>query len=380
MLLTRSLIEANDLRYKLGWQLYEQGKALYTENCAQVVAFDHQKATCSVRDKKEVFTVVIAAERRNNVQWSCTCPRAVRYNVCRHMAAAALATRDYLRDVAEKNWRYQIELALETTPRATPSPPPTIEEAILLMGLHLERRGDLTHTCSLYAYVLQAPALVAQVAASPNPPQAALSALLADRDWRGAVRPLDATRPLHYVNLSAEANDVVKLMIATRQPSYFGSVYNYHVTPNLSDLISYLPTLQRLNVPLFLWKERQPSELLIIKDTPVLLKVALAEEKGVYELQAGIEIDGNVYSNLGRTFKILSTPKGTWTLAGRTLAPIANPKALNLLQTFPLRIPVDEAEEFRQRYFRAINERVHRCRGARARRAAPPGSARHACR
>jgi non-specific serine/threonine protein kinase len=357
MLLTRKQIDVNNLRHGLGWQLHAQGKALYQENCAQVTAFDGQKATCSVRDKRAVFTVVITAQRRERADYSCTCSQAAHYNVCQHMIAATLALRDYLRDVAEKDWRYQIELALENTPPSKPSPSPAIEDAILLIGLQLERRMGLLHTHSLYAYAVHDRALVAQVAASPNPPQAALSALLAGHDWHQAVQMLQTGRDLRYVNLSAEANSFVKLLIEKSQLSHYYSS-TYYSSPNLSSFLHYLPTLQRLNVPIFLWKDTKPGELLIVKETPIELRVALSRGRGVYELQAGVEIDGNVYSSVGKNLKLVSTAQKTWALADRIFVPIANPNALNLLQTFPLRIPADQAEEFRQRYFRAISERA----------------------
>jgi hypothetical protein len=140
-LLTRQNIDPNHFRYYLDWREQDKGKTLYQQAQAKVTEFTGESAVCEVSEKKQTFTVKIQVSR-NQIIFGCTCqannpnPR-----LCRHELAATYALRDYLQSVAEKDWRYRLELILSSAP-TPPAPKKSQPPQTFPPGLDIDRPGN----------------------------------------------------------------------------------------------------------------------------------------------------------------------------------------------------------------------------------------------
>ncbi len=347
-LITRQNLNLNNLRYEAIELNYMRGKSLYQSGQVTVKEFAGSNATCLVSEQSRVYTVTVTAVKSDRLEFSCTCKEAGRRRLCQHIVAAAWAVRDYLHDVAEKDWQYQIELALEFTPRASKKGL-SLTPAILLMGLHVQQG----YPSSLGAYAVSGDkwSEVQRVAASENPAQVACEVLAQRSEWKGFVQPYRSNDPLELVNLSPTACQVVQALL--QQSSYY---YYYNRYSPIS--LNNLPLIESLQIPLYLMERERPTVQLRIQPKPVILQLALIEDQETCELQAGIEMGGMIYTLAGKKLKIISASPPVWALADNTLVQIENVNAISMLSFLPLRFPAEEAETFRSKYFRALNERA----------------------
>jgi non-specific serine/threonine protein kinase len=89
----------------------------------------------------------------------------------------------------------------------------------------------------------------------------------------------------------------------------------------------------------------------------VEIKAALTRDHKRLSLQAGLELDAQLYTSAKGSLQIISQ-NPPWALVGDKLVPVANPESLDILQIFPLTIPTTQEKTFRDKYFRQIAERV----------------------
>jgi len=347
-LITRQNLNLNNLRYETIELNYLRGKSLYQSGQATVKEFTGSSATCLVTEQSRSYKVTITAVKYNQLEFSCTCKEAGRRRLCPHIVAAAWVVRDHLHNVAEQDWRYQIELALQFTPSASKKEH-RLTPAILLMGLHMQQ----SYPPSLGAYAVSGDKWrqVEHVAASENPARAAWEVLTQHQDWQSLIQPYRPSDPLKVVNLSPTAFQLVQTLL--QQSSYY-----YYYSRYSPIGLNNLPLIESLQIPLYLMERERPTIQLRIQPEPVLLQLALIEDQETCELQAGIEMGGMIYTLAGKRLKIISTSPPVWALADNTLVQIENVNALSMLPFLPLRFPAGEAETFRSKYFRALNERV----------------------
>ncbi|MCX7680567.1 MAG: SNF2 family helicase [Anaerolineae bacterium] len=348
-LITRQNLNLNHLRYQAEGLEYLKGKSLYESGQAIVGEFTGKRSICLVTEGHQIHTVTLTAVRSDRIEYACSCPRPPRRGLCRHIVAAVWATRDYLHDTAEKNWQYQIELALEFTPRASGKKQELIP-AVLLMGLRVPKN----HPATLGAYFVSQDKWeeVGRIAASDNPAQAARDVLAHRTEWRSRIQVYRANEPVLLVNLSPEGRHIVRTIL--------GQSHMYYYYPSTSSVsLTHLPLIGSLNIPLYLLEDERPIYQLRIHPEPVLLQAALLEDQEHCELQAGVEVDGIIYTLASERLRLISASPPVWALAGGdTLVQIENANALHILSFLPLRFPAKEAEIFRSKYFRSLNERI----------------------
>jgi len=99
------------------------------------------------------------------------------------------------------------------------------------------------------------------------------------------------------------------------------------------------------------------KDRLKLLDQPVKIEAALARDGDNYSLQAGLSLNDETFTTIKNSLLVIST-NPAWVLAGHYIIPIENPEALNLLSYFPLVIPAKDEQEFREKYFRPIAERI----------------------
>lgn len=330
--------------------LQQKGVALYQAGQANVIQFNRSELVCLVTEKNKAYHVTITVSAGPQIAAKCTCQAGKPYQHCQHVVAAVAAAYAYLEKAAETDWRYQLELALESsTPYKSPK---SIQRtpAIFLIGLHLQKSGSF-HLGSLQPHFVSGKQwpVVETVAASDQPAQAAMTALSSQPEWIKLAQQYTPDLPLELVNLSSEAREFIKIILE-KSPFYF--YYGTHISFSYSNLI------YELKIPIFLWGKERKSQPLHVRREPVMLQMALVQIGNEYELQPGLELNGEIYTVSTQKLKIITREPPIWALAGDTLVPIANENALKILSFFPLRIPAAAEEEFRQHYFAPLNARM----------------------
>ena len=363
-LITRQNLDLNQFRYYADWRDLDKGKLLYEGGQASISEFDGQKAISEVIDKKRAYRVVIQSSDKT-ISFGCACqsdkpnPR-----ICQHSIAAAYALRDHLKKVAEKDWRYRLELTLESAPqpKKKSAPKKMLPPGIFFVGLEARKQNQSPfYTVSLQPYFLSAETWdkISEIADSPNPAQTAFDLLTADSDWHSLAQSYLRGAPVQAINLSVEGRELVEIAVSggnsydeyLRMSRYYS---NYYGTPSIS--FARLPLLAHLNIPIFLQKTNGFSSLLRVHPESVELQAILAEDNTAYEMIAGLQLEGASYTLSGKKLKIFSETTPLWALAGETLVQIENPESLPMLSTFPLKIPRADAEDFRTRYFGRIGK------------------------
>ncbi len=356
-LLTRQNVDPNLFRYYLGWNEQEKGKTLYQQGQAKVTEFAGESAVCEVSEKKRTYTIRIRVSQ-NQVIFACTCQENnPKPRLCHHTLAATYALRDYLKNEAEKDWRYRLELTLSSAP--TPSAkkpsqsPATLPPGLVLIGLATSKQNNSPFFYAyLHPYFLSAeswePLRALSTALSP---QEVFDLLTSKEDWHSLVRPYMQGAPVEPLNLSFEGRELVDLLIGSSYQQYqqLSSHYFRRYLPVIS--FERLLLLKHLNLPIFLEENAHFSPLLRVASQPVPLQAVLIEEKTHLELQAGLQLEDQTYTLARQKLRIFFNTSPVWALAGETLVQIENPESLSMLSIFPLKIPLSDAETFRERYF-----------------------------
>ena len=362
-LLTRESLSSNNFYYYLDWREQGQAKTLYQQGQVKVIEFTGESAICEVGEKKRTLTVKIQASR-NQTQFSCTC-QADKPNprFCRHEVAATYALRDYLKDVAEKEWRYRLELTLSSTPapsakKVAQPPQKVLPPGLVLIGLQTSKQSNKPFFyAQLHSYFLSGELWQPLRTLSPNPPpQEVFDLLTSKEDWHRLVQPYLRGAPVEPLNLTFEGQELIKIASGTPYDySHYHhlSSYSRSYLPAIS--FEQLPLLARMNLPIFLEKNDRFSSLLRVASQPVSLQAVLAEEERHLELQAGLQLEDQTYTLDRRELQIFSETSPLWALAGETLVQIENPESLRVLSLFPLQVPRAEVETFRDRYFARLS-------------------------
>lgn len=367
-LLSRKNLDLQALHYLTNWKEFESGKKLYESGKARITSFEMDTAICEVAEKGQIELVQIEAAS-SYVKFSCSCIPQTPL-MCRHAVAAAHTLRDYLKDVAEKDWRYRIERAFSEAPRPsrTAAQSKTLQPAVVFVGLQINKvHNSPFYSAVLHPYFVSAERseAVNEIAKSSDPAQAARTWLAQPNDWYALTEPYLPGTPIQPVNLSFEANSLLQISISSLYSyqdylDYYGQKhlkmpYSFRIKASLP--LERLLLLGHLGIPVLLEKETTFSPLLRIYEQPVALQALFSEETMNYKLEAGLQVEDMTYT-LNRNLKIISETPPIWALAGETLVQISNPHALSVLSLFPLVIPRQDAEEFRKTYFKRITQHL----------------------
>jgi non-specific serine/threonine protein kinase len=363
-LLSRQLIDLNALRRYFDLDKQHWAKTLYQQGQAKVIEFTGKSAVCEVYEKEKTFQVIIRADK-NQVMFQCSCQATEPYpRFCHHVLAAAYILRDYLKDVAEKDWRYRLELtlasALVPTKKVLKSQE-TLPAGILLVGLETEKESQPSfYSATLRPYFISAKQWepIREIEANPSPQEAALELLASRDDWPRFIQPYLREAPVRLVNLSFEGRELIDMALSGsyRYNEYHGlnSYYSSYYLPSIS--FGRLRLIEHMNIPIFLKQEKEYPSLLRVAPEAVPLQALLIEGEEFYELQVGVELQGRTYTLRRRQLQIFAQTSPLWALAGKTLVQIENAEALPLLSLFPLTVPRSEIEDFRSRYFGRLSK------------------------
>jgi non-specific serine/threonine protein kinase len=363
-LITRQNLDINQLSYYADWRDQEKGKALYQAGQARVTEFNGQHAAIEVTEKAQVYRVFIHTTTNQTINFGCTCQAShTNLHFCRHIVAAAYALRDYLKNVAEKDWRYRLELTFENAPppqKSSAASSKIDQTGILFVGLETSKQtGKPFYTAVLRPYYIPAEKWdgIYKIAESSDPAQAALDLLATDNHWHLLAQNYLRNTPIHPVNLSIEGHELIEMATSggydyaeyLRVSKYYSNYYNSYGQSSIS--FARLPLLAHLKIPIFLRQGGSFSSLVRVHPEPLELQAVLTEGKNAYEMVAGLQLDGYAYTLANRRLQIFSETSPLWALAGETLVRIKNSQSLAVLSMFPLKIPNAEADDFRSRYF-----------------------------
>ena len=331
-LLSRQLIDLNALRRYFDLDKQHWAKTLYQQGQAKVIEFTGKSAVCEVYEKKQTFQVIIRADQ-NQVMFQCSCQATEPHpRFCHHVLAATYILRDYLKNVAEKDWRYRLELTLASVPVPTKKvlkSQETLPAGILLVGLETEKGSQSSfYSATLRPYFISAKQWesIREIEANPSPQEAALELLASRDDWAQFIQPYLREAPVRLVNLSFEGRELIDMALSGsyRYNEYHGlnSYYSSYYLPSIS--FGRLRLIEHMNIPIFLKQEKEYPSLLRVAPEAVPLQALLIEGEKFYELQVGIELQGQTYTLRGRRLQIFAQTSPLWALAGKTLVQIEN--------------------------------------------------------
>lgn len=363
----------------------------------EVELLDDSTAVCQVRGNSGDYEVEVrAVAGKLGLVFSCDCPHADEGNFCKHMVAAGLELADYLEDTDDEG---EVEVLRLPPPRPAPPPrpnPPTkapaaqkwhhqlnqvltagpyrsgAGKAARFIGLVLLEKLDYygynysyggsavsSDTYTLTPYVFQASAWPAYPAGEPAPSPAAIGALLeANRKWIGSGQVLThRANPADFLNLNAEAVEFLNGLQSLRNPYVqYGQGLGY--------LPMLLGMLAKLDLPLFQGSTRhlRVERRLQVRPEPIDFTIDLRPAADVITLEAGIERDGEFQPIAGPVTTVHRNP--TWAILGEVVTPVRGGQPLELLGAFPIKIPADAVEAFREQYLAGLAQKLPFRRGA----------------
>ncbi|HVM70821.1 MAG TPA: DEAD/DEAH box helicase [Anaerolineales bacterium] len=349
-ILTKEALEPNRLGYYVDWNVLSRGQQYYQENRVRITNFDGESATCQVHGHTGNYTVIVTAEANQRVGLSCNCPQGTKVRFCKHMIAAMLTVRDYIKKEVENRWQYRLGLALGSVPKRAAARAPRAKY-VALLGLNREKiaNGGYEFRMATYKVNLQEWPGADDLTSLPEL-EARNQFLDEHRNWTLSTeyssQKLD---PRSVLNLSPEGVELYNLILRNNS-----SYYYYGIT----DFGLFLPLLAKLDIPVFLTTSRNTfKERLQLFTSPVTMEAALVQDGTDYALQAGLRMNGQVFSTVKKSLLIVCQ-EPAWALAGKYLIPVENPEALNLLRFLPLTIPQKDVPEFREKYLHQMVERI----------------------
>jgi non-specific serine/threonine protein kinase len=344
-MLTPQILDSFPFYQYTDYKTVQRGQQYYRDGHVTILEYSDNYVLCQVIGHNDDYEVEISLGSKNRIQFGCTCPQAEIAHVCKHMVAAALAASQYLKsDTVQNDWQYRLGQALEATPRrkAGTNAQKYVALYLLQSSTYYQGRQFYLTPSIVKASDWTALRISSGVAEDVN------RLLDEDHNWAKYIeQPYQTVNPMGCLNLSPEA-------IAFFNFTVNGSGY-YHQFSNFGP---YMPLLAKMDAPIFLMNERKKlGERLQIISEPVEVRAALARDGGNLSLQAGIELSGQLFTSGKENLSLVSSSP-PWVLLGRYLAPVANPESLSLLEAFPVEIPAEDENIFREKYFRKIAERA----------------------
>lgn len=343
-MLTPNLLDTYPYYQKTDYKTIQRGQQYFSEGRVFEIDYHENYAICQVEGHHDSYEVTIRVDDANQILMSCTCPQAKVTQVCKHMVASLLALKQYLRsDAMQENWQFKLGLVLNNTPRRPGTG--NVQHYVALFLLQNNSTHQSNNICLIPSIVKSSEWNELKI---QEPDPAAVNQILEkNRDWIMHIEnPYRSVNPNGCINLNQEGVEFFNFAITT------GGYYGF------SNFSSYLTMLSRLEIPIFLLEgRRKVNERVSILVDPMEVQAAIVRSGDQLTIQAGIEFNGQRFTSAkGNLFLISQNPP--WVLLGNTILPVSNPESLDLLKLFPLKIPSDQEEIFRAKYFRQIAERV----------------------
>jgi non-specific serine/threonine protein kinase len=204
---------------------------------------------------------------------------------------------------------------------------------------------------SMYSYSLE-PFIIKENEWSPLQevegfdPQRVNHLLETTTNWiKTGERYFQTINPRGCLNLSQEA--VSFISIIRNIAHVYGNTSNH--------LASYLAMIAKLDIPVFLGNTGYSPKVerrLHVLSEPIEIQIDMQSDEKKLSLQAGFEQNGT-FTHIHKKIEVM-TGSPTWVLMDDTIAQIENSGALSILSSFPIEIPSQQVELFREQYFPLI--------------------------
>jgi len=354
-------------------QTIQRGRTYYKDgNVWSTELVNDQKAICFVNGDSGEYTVEIEIDKKSGeLTFECDCYYADEGNFCKHMVAAALEMSEYLRgeEYNEDNeedfappvlktkeltydWKAKLIQSVGLMPRQSASSSQGKRYAIAII---LERDryhfynygGNSPYSYSLEPFVIKESEWQPLQDVNGFDPERVNNLLETSKNWiktEGQYYPSFSSKGC--LNLTQEAISFVSLLFnVTRM--YGGQAGN-----NLSNLLSMLA---KFDIPIFLGKADYPKKIerrLHLLPGPIQLQIDMQQDEKKLSLQAGFENNGT-FTHIQKKIEVMTT-NPTWVFMDDTIAQIENSRALEILSAFPIEIPDQQVDLFREQYFPLI--------------------------
>src|SRR6476660_806899 len=350
----------------------QRGHAYYKEDRVWDITLsdNDSKATCMVDVDSGEYTVEIEVDRDSGqLYFDCDCPYAEN-NFCKHMVAAALELSEYLkaedddfdeeveaeifpspRSQTSQNWQNKLNETLAILPRRASASNPAQYVAVAILersslgvyGYTSAYRGSYDY--SITPFIIKASNWYSLAGGEKRSPPEINEFLETNKRWiKAGERMFQQVNPAACLNLDPDG--VVVLGILSNAMRTYGI--------GTRDMSMFLSMLAKFNVPVFLgslYPEKIERRLHILPN-PVNINIDLQTDQSKLTLQAGYEKNGQ-FIRLQKPVETISF-NPAWVLMDDHIAQLVNTQALAILPSFPIEIPIQQADVFRERYFAQI--------------------------
>lgn len=356
-------------------QTLQRGRAYYGEGRAwNVSLLSDQHAVCMVDGDTGEYTVEIKIDKKSGeLRFGCDCAYAADRYFCKHMFAAALEVSDYLEDEEDydeedeydapvptgigntRDWQARLMQTMSAIPRPS-TRGNRLNRYAVAMVLTRSRYPDYYYAYrsgSQFAYSLE-PVIIKENAWSPLQdvenfdPERVNHLLETSRNWiKAGEQYFSSLNPKGCLNVSRDS--IAFIGLARNIGTIYGSVSGF--------LNNYLSILAKLDIPIFLGTlgyNAKVERRLYLLPQPIQIQVDMQQDKEKLSLQLGFDKDGT-FTHIEKKIEVMTT-NPTWILMDDTIAQIEDSRVLPLLDSFPIRIPGNQVDLFREEYFPSIAE------------------------
>ncbi len=346
----------------------ERGRAYYREGRVWDVDISDDEAICMVDGDSGEYSVKIRVDGKSGrLYFKCNCPYAADH-FCKHMVAASLEVAEVLQTVEEDEeffveeeeeeqnsfrqpslaqsrgrWKSQLDSVIQRFSKASHSrPTPQYYAAVFLL-----KREDYYSSSyfSFSPYLVKAKAWEPLQGFAKDDAKAVNDLLKASFQWyRYGEVPYTQLNPAGCLNLNPEAVNLLSFL--NQYSRYYGAA-----TP----FTSYFPLLAQMGIPVFVFSNSKKAieKSVEILPNPAEVQITLTHQDGSFVLQAGLV--NEAFSPGMHTVDVISH-NPTWILIDHYLTPLKNSDHFNILSSFPVVVPENETESFRQSYLPRIAE------------------------
>jgi non-specific serine/threonine protein kinase len=331
-----------------------------------VTLFDNNtRALCEVEGNSGDYTVeIMVDEESGRLGFECDCPYAENH-FCKHMVAAAMEVSKYLNEndledeeqisspqklLPTVNWQNKLKETLSLIPRQATAAVASHNRYVALViltrsqfGYYDYRQGARTIAYSLEPFIIKANEWNL-LQGEKLPPLDEINKLLdSTPKWiKAGSKMYQQLNPAGCLNLNHEA--VSFLNILQNLTRIYGTISS-------SSISMYLSMLARLEVPVFLgsfYPDKIEHRVHLIPQA-VNIKIDMQSDESKLTLQAGFE-HNEIFTLIHKKIETVSN-NPTWVLMDDHVAQINNAQALSILPSFPIVIPAQQVDIFREQYF-----------------------------
>ncbi|HEX5839825.1 MAG TPA: SNF2-related protein [Anaerolineales bacterium] len=369
--LTSHLLDNYPYSRNASLQTIQRGRAYYKDRRVwDVDLVGDRKAVCLVDGDSGEYTVQIEIDKKSGeLSFECDCPYA-ETDFCKHMIAAALEVSEYLKEEEEDDdegeefdapapksgnvtgdWKHKLMQTVALMPRPSTGRNHLNRYAVAML---LTRNRYVYYSYGSgqqYSYSLE-PVMIRENDWGPLQdiegfnPDRVNHLLETSRNWIKAGEPyFQSLNPRGSLNVSSDS--IAFIGLARNIGSMYGSVSGH--------LNNYLSMLARLDIPIFLgslgYNARIERRLHILPD-PIQIRIDMQQDEEKLSLQAGFDNNGS-FTHIQKKIEVM-TAYPVWVLMDDTVAQVENSRALEILSAFPIEIPNQQVDLFRQQYFPLI--------------------------